>query len=291
MYFEPFIVYSRLRFDPDRGLPGDKITINGSGFGDEVKILYVWMSDGGVDFLKTSPSKPETNQLGSWTATFEIPDRPRGNYEINALDEEGNFIREDEPTQHLIFSAVEHSFYYIPTGNSFDDAALCAFYVHTENRQIVIHPTQKPASDEHLDDDGRPLFTEDIIAFGGRFANRMVAYFEDAGIALVGYEKNGTHRIFTRISDGTHLYAIDNSTYDETEKDYFVFQIYTDGDRRILSEWGINGEGTYAGGVFFTEVILPNIQDFSDQYYIYSWTDLNDDDQPQLNEIDILISG
>ena len=290
-YAEPFVVSSRLKFTPRRGLPGDTITIDGYGFGDEVKVLYIWMAEGGVDFLKTSPSRPQTDELGSWTATFEVPDKPYGSYEINALDEEGNFIREGEPTQHMIFTADEHSFHYVPTGNSYDDAALCSFYVHTENRQIVTHPTQKPASDEHLEKDGRPLFTGDIVTFGGRFANRLVAYYEDAGIALVGYEKNGTHRIFTRISDGSPLYAIDNSTYDEAEKDYFVFQIYGDGDRYILSEWGIEGPGTYAGGVCFTSVVLPNIEDFSDQYYIYSWADINDDDMPQPNEIELLISG
>ena len=290
-YAEPFIVSSRLNFTPNQGLPGDTITINGYGFGDEVKVLYIWMADGGIDFLKTSPSRPQTDELGSWTATFEVPDKPYGSYEINALDEEGNFIREGEPPQHMIFEADEHSFYYVPTGNSYDDGALCSFYVHTANRQIVTHPTQKPASDEYLDNDGSPLFDGDIVTFGGRFANRLVAHYEDAGIVLVGFLNNGTHRIFTRISDGAPIYAVDNSTYNEKEKDYFVFQIYGDGDRRILSEWGFKGEGTYAGGVCFKSVLLQNIQELSDQYHIYSWTDINDDNMPQPNEVELLTSG
>jgi len=185
----------------------------------------------------------------------------------------------------------ENTVYFVPTGNIYDDSTLYAFYSYRENPQIIAPPTQKLASDAYVDADGKPLFTGNIITFGGRFANRMVRYYEDSESALVGYAWSGTHHLFVRISDGSTLYAVEGSTYDAAEKDYFVFQVYRDGARYILSEWGICAEGTYAGGVCFIDEILPNIQNLKNQYYIYSWTDLNDDDMPQQNEISQLTSG
>ena len=185
----------------------------------------------------------------------------------------------------------ENTVYFVPTGNIYDDSTFYAFYWYRENPQIITPPTQSSASNTYFDENGSPLFTGNIVTFGGRFANRVVAYYEDSEIALVGYSWSGTHHLFVRISDGSTIYAIDGSTYNADEKDYFVFQVYRDGDRYILSEWGICAEGTYAGGVCFIDIILPNIQDCTNQYYIYSWTDLNDDDMPQQNEISQLTSG
>jgi len=194
-------------------------------------------------------------------------------------------------TENNIFNAAFNSVYYVPTGNIYDDSSMYAFYAYKENPQIITAPTQNPSSDAYLDETGKPLFTGNIITFGGRCANRLVKYFEDRGIAVIGYENNGTHHIFTRVIDGLHIYAIDMSTYDETEKDYFVMQSYNYEDHCVLSEWGISAAGTYAGGLCFIDIIWPNIQSYIKSYYIYSWTDINDDDMPQSNEITLETSG
>jgi len=190
-----------------------------------------------------------------------------------------------------ILRADENMVYYVPTGNIYDDSAFYAFYNYKENPQVITAPTQSPESSAYLDGDGSPLFDGDIVTFGGRFANRMVAHYEDTNAAIVGFLNNGTHRIFKRISDGSHLYAVDFSTYNETEKDYFVFQIYRDGDRHIFSVWGIRAPGTYAGGTCFIDIIHPNLHEYVKQYYVFSWTDSNNDDMPQQDEIALEASG
>jgi len=118
----------------------------------------------------------------------------------------------------------------------------------------------------------------------------MVRYYENAGIAVVGKAWNRTHHLFTNITDGSTLYAVDGSTFDPSEKDYFVIQSYTEGYRYILSVWGFCEQGTYAAGACFMDIIYPDLQDYKNQYYIYSWTDLNDD-IPQSNEFSLLASG
>lgn len=192
---------------------------------------------------------------------------------------------------NYIFTAPTNSVYYIPTGNIYDDSALYAFYAYTGNPQIITSPTQSPISNAYIDNEGKPLFLENIVTFGGRIANRMVRYFEENKIAKVGYGNNGTHHLFTNIYDGSPLYAIDLATYNENERDYFVIQLYVDGNRYILSEWGICAEGTYAGGLCFIDKIWPNIESYSNQYYIFSWTDSNNDDMPQPEEITLETSG
>ncbi len=210
--------------------------------------------------------------------------------EKNQLEDDYNTLKEQYEnisarSKYTIFSAPTDSIYFIPTGNIYDDSTLYAFYAYKENPQIITPPTQNPAISTYLDEDGKPLFTGDIVTFGGRYANRMVSYYEDSGIAKVGYGNNETHHLFINISDDSHLYAVDLSTYNESEKDYFVFQIYKDGDRYVMSEWGISAQGTYAGGICFIDIILPNIESLTTQYYIFSWTDLNDDNMPQPGEI------
>ena len=218
-------------------------------------------------------------------------------YYIKYISPVGNIveIRPLEPSisdvENIIFNATAYSVYFVPTGNIYDDSAFYAFYSYKENPQVITSPTQSSASDAYIDVDGSPLFDGDIVTFGGRFANRLVAYYEDAGLAKIGFANNGTHRIFRRISDGTHVHAVDSSTYNESEKDYFVFQVYADGGRYILSEWGIRAPGTYAGGTCFIDIIYPNLQDYTDQFYIFSWTDTNNDDMPQPEEITLETSG
>jgi len=203
------------------------------------------------------------------------------------LLEELNRRRRD----HVIFTAPADSVYFVPTGNIFDDSIIYAFYSYVENPQIITAPTQSAESSYFLDDNGSPLFTGHIATFGGRSANRLVKYYEDAGIATVGFAWNGTHRIFKRITDDEYLYSVDGATYNKTERDYFVFQNFKDGDRHVLSVWGFNAEGTFAAGLCFISEIYPNLESYTNQYYIFSWTDLNGDRMPQTEEITLERTG
>lgn len=192
---------------------------------------------------------------------------------------------------HVIFTAPADSVYFVPTGNIFDDSIIYAFYSYVENPQIITAPTQSSESSKLLDDDGSPLFTGHVVTFGGRSANRLVKFYEDAGIATVGFAWNGSHRIFKRLTDDEHLYSVDGATYNKTERDYFIFQNYKDRDRHVLSVWGFNAEGTFAAGLCFINEICPNLENYTNPFYIYSWTDLNSDDMPQRDEIVLETTG
>jgi hypothetical protein len=85
-YVTALFVDAYIEVDPSTGLDGDEVTISGYGFDSEVDIVDVEFDGDDID---TSPSTPETDELGSWTATFEVPDIGYGVYTVYAEDDEG----------------------------------------------------------------------------------------------------------------------------------------------------------------------------------------------------------
>jgi uncharacterized protein YoxC len=85
-----FWVVPSVQPDPDSGLVDDKITIEAYGFGDENEITSITISNSTYNAaLSTTPSTPECSELGSWTATFKVPQLAYGDYVLTATDEDG----------------------------------------------------------------------------------------------------------------------------------------------------------------------------------------------------------
>jgi hypothetical protein len=90
MYGTPFTVNPKLKVDPSSVLSGDTITLMGYGYGDEVEVNEVNVTDDiptTVDYASA-----DTNDVGSWTSTFKIPSGTayNDNYNITAMDDEAN---------------------------------------------------------------------------------------------------------------------------------------------------------------------------------------------------------
>lgn len=84
---DAFTMDAGIEVSSKSGIPNDKITMKGYGFGDDIDVSSI---EFGTEGLTTSPSTPETNSKGSWTATFYVPDEAYGIYDITAEDEDGN---------------------------------------------------------------------------------------------------------------------------------------------------------------------------------------------------------
>jgi hypothetical protein len=80
-------VNASLIVSPISGLKGDTVTLEGYGFGDEVNVDTIKFDD---SLLGTIPSTPITESIGSWTATFSVPDKADGDYNVTAEDALGN---------------------------------------------------------------------------------------------------------------------------------------------------------------------------------------------------------
>jgi hypothetical protein len=81
-------VDAKIKLSPKSGLEGDEIEIQGYGYGDEVEITDINFN---LAFIDTSPGTPETDDLGSWSATFDVPDLAYADYLVDATDEDLNY--------------------------------------------------------------------------------------------------------------------------------------------------------------------------------------------------------
>jgi hypothetical protein len=186
-----------------------------------------------------------------------------------------------------ILNAPARTVYFVRTGNMYDDSALGFVYAKCANPpQNMIIQTDLTKINQTT---GGPLFTGNMVLFGGRAASKIVKYYEDNGLARITYSGNGTHHRFMKGS--TVVYAVPISTYNYNKADYFVVQIYMDDLRTVFSMWGISHTGTYAGGVYLSDFIYPNLASQTQGYYVCKWTDLNNDGIQQLDEITALTSG
>ncbi|MFC1977369.1 IPT/TIG domain-containing protein [Chloroflexota bacterium] len=78
-----FTVEPKITIAPASGTTGDTITVNGTGFGDELE-FSIFLGDDKV------VADEETNRKGSFQVTFAVPSKAAGSYDIEAEDEDGN---------------------------------------------------------------------------------------------------------------------------------------------------------------------------------------------------------
>jgi hypothetical protein len=83
-----FTVNAMIDFDPSSGLNGDEVEVSGYGFDDDTEIADLVWAYGDLYLqqnLTLSPSTPDTDDVGSWEATFDVPDLdPHGDYTVRA---------------------------------------------------------------------------------------------------------------------------------------------------------------------------------------------------------------
>jgi len=92
----PVTMNPTIEFDPSAGLSGDDLEIIGHGFASEVDVTTLVYWDGAANqSLGQSPSEPETNELGRWTADFEIPTLSFGDYLVTVEDEDHYWAQEN----------------------------------------------------------------------------------------------------------------------------------------------------------------------------------------------------
>jgi uncharacterized protein YoxC len=80
-----FTVNAKIKFDPSSGLKTESITVYGYGYDAEEDIIELVFDTAYYNFnISMSPSTPETDELGSWDATFKVPDYSYATYTCQA---------------------------------------------------------------------------------------------------------------------------------------------------------------------------------------------------------------
>jgi hypothetical protein len=77
-----FTVEPQITVTPDEGAPGDTVTVDGTGFGEDVDVT--------IEFDGDEVAEDASDDDGSFAVTFTLPAKGPGTYEIRAEDEDGN---------------------------------------------------------------------------------------------------------------------------------------------------------------------------------------------------------
>ena len=132
-----------------------------------------------------------------------------------------------------------------------------------------------------------------ILLFGGRMPNIAVNYYETVKcITPVTCEIYGD-RIYFENRTGTLLGSISLSVLaaPKYHEDLFTAMVFYDeaGSNTFFLMYGMGWKGTWASGIYFKEVMSKNLEAYTNQYYVFSWVDDNQQDGiPQTSEIHII---
>ena len=124
-----------------------------------------------------------------------------------------------------------------------------------------------------------------VAMFGGPCPHVAVRYYEDAGLPPVKAAWNATHFMFKDQTD-TVVAALPMAVVADGHEDMFVVEVFTDGDNTIFVVYGFDWKGTWAGGIYFKEVISKSLGSYPEACYVFHWVDdLGQDGVPQSSEI------
>jgi len=89
-----FTVNPRISLNPTSGSVGKIVTVTGTGFEDEEANIKIKYDDEVVPQIEEA----ETDDLGSWTATFEVPPSVEGSYKVDAEGKNTKYTEVDDVT-------------------------------------------------------------------------------------------------------------------------------------------------------------------------------------------------
>jgi hypothetical protein len=85
-----FAVVRKVELDPERGLKDDEVDVTGTGFSaeSEITLWFVLAAPAtAADELSTRPSTVETDEWGTFTCEFDVPDLAYATYTVIATDD------------------------------------------------------------------------------------------------------------------------------------------------------------------------------------------------------------
>ena len=134
---------------------------------------------------------------------------------------------------------------------------------------------------------GRPTLGpgNTYVASGGGFGQKAVWYMNGAKNAPVYAIDDSVQIAFVRTSDNGTIVKTPLSAL-TAHHDYFLIYVAPEpvSGTLVFAVYGLYGPGTMAGAFYWKSVMATAISSQSKQYYVFEWTDANNDSQPQANE-------
>jgi len=141
---------------------------------------------------------------------------------------------------------------------------------------------------------GRPVSggRELLVVAGGPFYQNLEGYVEKQRIAPLYSTDSAGATQFRKSADDTVVASLPIAG-DHDSHDFFLIQFMRDAasGSLVLNAQGFWLSGTIAAAFQLREGMLPTLSTFDQAWYVYEWTDMNDDKLPDLNEISLKLSG
>ncbi len=109
---EYFTVEPAIELDPEEGFVGDEVEVTGTGFAEDEEDITIRYGDDVVEQIEEA----ETDEYGTWTATFVIPESVKGEHDIDAKGDDTAYADVDE-----VEFTVKPSISLSPTSGSAGD--------------------------------------------------------------------------------------------------------------------------------------------------------------------------
>jgi len=125
-----------------------------------------------------------------------------------------------------------------------------------------------------------------VVLLGGPCPQKTVEFYENAELTPLKFTANATHYMFITQTNLT-VVALNKTTANSGHEDMFLIEVFMDKTNLILIMYGFTWKGTWAGGLYFKEVISKNLNGYSENCcYMFHWIDnIAQDGIPQSNEI------
>lgn len=130
-----------------------------------------------------------------------------------------------------------------------------------------------------------------VVFVGGPCVHRSVGFYEDGEFTPVRFASNDTHYMFVG-RDGGSVAALAKDVVSSGHEDMLVVELFEDGGNFVLVVYGFDWRGTWAGGVYFKEVLSKCLNDYSGNCYVFRWVDGGElDGVPQSSEVGLVYAA
>ena len=156
----------------------------------------------------------------------------------------------------------------------------------TANCPASITLTTENQTDAALIDQttGEPLGGSSVtyVLAGGPFAQLAVKWLEQTAAVTSVYfaQPDSTTYAWMQRGDATPVASMPAASCTD-HYDQFVVELVTDPGNGTLSLVGYGvcqgGRGTFGAAYYYANVMLPNAMQYPDSWYVFSWTDTNND--------------
>ncbi len=154
-------------------------------------------------------------------------------------------------------------------------------------QNVNINSVQQGASGSIDPQSGRPLLGpgDTYVAAGGGFGQKAIGYVESARNAPIYSTDDGQNVSFVRTSNNVTIVQVPASSL-TSHHDYFAIYAATEpiSGTLVFATYGLYGPGTTAGAFWFASQISTNVSQYTKQYYVYEWTDTNNDGVPNAQD-------